>query len=183
MKKGIICFETGEFESYRTEYPFHALPLLQFLKSTMGVEFIYRQIATFEELKYYMKVIGARNDYGVVYFSFRGSPGNITLKGTGDIPLEMLAEETAGNEALLGRHVHFGSGDTLKCDEEEIVAFKRNVGARSVSGYTKVVDTTQTYINEMLYFHQIFRFSTVQTIKKHMEDYQPEIDKLGFQVY
>jgi hypothetical protein len=95
----------------------------------------------------------------------------------------MLAEESAGNESLLGRHVHFSSCETLKCDEEDIMYFKRNVGAKTVSGYTKEVDATQAYINEILYFNQIFRYSTVQTIKKHMENLQSEINKLGFQIY
>jgi hypothetical protein len=186
MEKGIICFETGEFAKYRTENQFYALPLLQFLESTMDIKYIYRQIATFEELRYYMKIIGAKhfqNDFGVVYFSFHGCPGSIALKGTGNISLDMLAEESAGNESLLGRHVHFSSCETLKCDEEDIMYFKRNVGAKTVSGYTKEVDATQAYINEILYFNQIFRYSTVQTIKKHMENLQSEINKLGFQIY
>lgn len=186
MEKGIICFETGEFAKYRTEDQFYALPLLHFLESTIGIKYIYRQIATFEELKYYMKIIGSthfQNNFGVVYFSFHGCPKNINLNGTGKISLEMLAAESAGNESFLGRHIHFSSCETLKCSEDEILSFKRNVGAKSVSGYTEKVNPTQAYINEIMYFHQIFSFSTVQTIKKHMADYQSQIDKLGFQIF
>ena len=32
MDKGIICFETGEFEKYRTTNQFAAQPLLEFMK-------------------------------------------------------------------------------------------------------------------------------------------------------
>ncbi len=41
MEKGIICFETGEFAKYSTENRFAALPLLEFMKQAMGIDFIY----------------------------------------------------------------------------------------------------------------------------------------------
>ena len=58
MEKGIICFETGEFAKYSTENQFTALPLLEFMKQAMGIDYIYRQIATHQELEYYLKKIG-----------------------------------------------------------------------------------------------------------------------------
>ena len=34
----------------------------------------------------------------------------------------------------------------------------------------------------LAYFHQIFLYSTVSTYKKHMADYQQQLNKLGFTI-
>ena len=105
MERGIICFETGEFAQRRTENEFYALPLLQFLESALGIPYIYRQIATRQELEYYLNKIGEQhyhNKFGVVYFSFHGEPENICLRRNGhdNISLEDLAEMGAISEAF-----------------------------------------------------------------------------------
>lgn len=187
MEKGIICFETGEFAKNSTENQFVALPLLEFMKQAMEIDFIYRQIATRQELEYYLKKIGEKrfqNKYDVVYFSFHGEPGNLCLTQNGKrrISFDDLVEMAVPHESFLHRHIHFSSCETLNCDEELIRRFKRNVGAKTVSGYTESVDSTAAFINELAYFHQIFLYSTVATYKKHMADYQQQLNKLGFTI-
>lgn len=177
MEKGIICFETGEFAKYSTKNQFAALPLLEFMKQAMSIDYIYRQIATRQELEYYLKKIGDKrfqNNFDVIYFCFHGEPGSLFLTQNGKslVSLDDLAEMAAPYESFLHRHIHFGSCETLNCDDEIIRRFKRNVGAKTVSGYTESVDSTAAFINELAYFHQIFLYSTVATYKKHMEDYQ-----------
>lgn len=177
MGKGIICFETGEFAKYSTKNQFAALPLLEFMKQAMSIDYIYRQIATRQELEYYLKKIGDKrfqNNFDVIYFCFHGEPGSLFLTQNGKslVSLDDLAEMAAPYESFLHRHIHFGSCETLNCDDEIIRRFKRNVGAKTVSGYTESVDSTAAFINELAYFHQIFLYSTVATYKKHMEDYQ-----------
>ena len=86
MEKGIICFETGEFAKYRTDNQFAALPLLEFMKKQMGIDYIYRQIVTRQELEYYLKKIADKhfqNKFSVVYFSFHGEPENLSLTQNG----------------------------------------------------------------------------------------------------
>lgn len=187
MVKGIICFETGEFAPYLTSDAFNAQPLLQFMESAMDVKVIYRHIATLEELTFYLKKIGEqhfRNQYDVVYFSSHGSKGNIKLIGAKKpVTLDMIAEVAKEHDSFKERHVHFSSCETFSCDDELIRQFKRSTGALTVSGYEETVDATQAYINELAYFHQLQSFSTVQTIKKHMGDYQSQLDKLGFKIY
>ena len=185
MEKGIICFETGQFNR-RNENEFYALPLLEFLKSAWGINFIYRPIATLQDLRFYFEQIGKtsnKNKYGIVYFSFHGSPENIFLPGSGNIPLSTIMEEAAATGAFDGRHVHFGTCETLDCEDNVIRDLKRNTGAKSISGYTEEVDSISAYINELAYFDQILRYSSKVTIKKHMEDYQTQLEKLGFCIY
>lgn len=183
MEKGIICFETCEFAKYSTENQFVALPLLEFMKQAMGIDFIYRQIATRQELEYYLKKIGDKQfqkKFDVVYFSFHGKPENLCFsqKRKRLVSFDDLAKIAAPYESFLHRHIHFSSCETLDCDDEIICRFKRNVGAKTVSGYTECVDSTAAFINELAYFHQIFLYSTVSTYKKHMADYQQQLNKL-----
>lgn len=187
MEKGIICFETGEFAKYSTENQFAALPLLEFMKQAMGIDYIYRQIATRQELEYYLKKIGEKrfqNKFNVVYFSFHGMPENlcITQNGNSLVSFDDLAEMSAPYESFLQRHIHFSSCETMNCDYEVIRSFKRKVGAKTVSGYTESVEPTAAFINELAYFHQIFLYTTIATYKKHMADYQQQLNKLGFTI-
>lgn len=186
MVNGIICFESGEFKSHLTKDEFYARPLLEFLEKTHTVQTIYRNIATLHELQFYFEKIGNKkfhNEYQAVYLSFHGAPQSINLKGSGNISLEAIAEEAAATDAFTNRHVHFSSCHTLDCDERIIRDFKRTTGAKSVSGYTKVVDTVSAYINELAYFDQLIRYETGATVKKHMADYQSQLNKLGFCIY
>lgn len=187
MEKGIICFETGEFAKYRTENQFAALPLLEFMKRQMGIDYIYRQIATRQELEYYLKKIGDKhfqNKFGVVYLSFHGMPENICLSqnGKNNVSFDDLAEMVMPYESFLNRHIHFSSCETMNCDDAIARRFKRKTGAKTVSGYTETVDSTAAFINELAYFHQIFLYSTLSTIKKHMADYRNQLSKLGFTI-
>ncbi|MBD5234661.1 MAG: hypothetical protein HDS65_10895 [Bacteroidales bacterium] len=188
MRKGIICLETGEFEKYRTEDQFKAQPLLEFMKQAKIIDdYIYRQIATRQELEYYLKKIGDKhylNKYGVVYFSFHGEPENICLSqnGKNNVSFEDIAEMVAPYDSFKDRHIHFSSCETLNCEDAVIKQFKRNTGAKSVSGYTEEVDVVGAFINELAYFHQIFSDWTMYTVKKHMSDYQKQLCKLGFTI-
>ncbi len=119
-----------------------------------------------------------------MYFCFHGEPENLCLSqnGKNKVSFDDLAEMAAPYESFISRHIHFGSCETLNCEEEIIRRFKRNVGAKTVSGYTECVDSTAAFINELAYFHQIFSYSTLTTIKKHMVDYQKQLSKLGFTI-
>ena len=187
MEKGLICIQTGEFAKYRTDNQFAALPLLEFMKQQMGIDYIYRQIVTRQELEYYLKKIADKhfqNKFSVVYFSFHGEPENLSLtqNGKNNISLNDIADMVAPYESFLNRHIHFSTCETLKCDEEIIKRFKKIVGAKTVSGYTECVDSTAAFINELAYFHQIFNYTSIATYKKHMADYQNQLNKLGFTI-
>lgn len=184
MINGIICLETGEFEPRRTTDEFYALPLLQFMEKALGIHFIYRHVATIEELEYYIRKIGEqrfKNKFDVIYFSCHGSRGSIYLGGK-SINLDQLRDMAEPFKSFQSRHIHFGSCETLDEDEQIIKTFKRQVEAASVSGYTREDDSIQAYINELAYFHQLFLWKGISTVRNHMEDYQHQLDNLGFEI-
>lgn len=188
MEKRIICFDTGEIKGVQTEKEFSVLPLLQFMESAWDIKYVYRQIVTFQEMVYYFKQIGDSRfqkdcNYGVVYFNFPGFPESVLLRGSGNIPLDSIAEEAAATNALLNKHVHWGFCKTLCCDDNTIHRFKCNTGARSVSGYTETVNSVSAYINELAYFCQIFQKGTVTTIKTRMNDFPSQLLQSGFCIY
>lgn len=185
MKTGIICFETGQFRSYNTDNVFYAQPLLQFLEQAWHIPYIYRQIASIEDFKYYFKKISQthfQSKYGIIYFSFHGDSANIQLP-TGNVSLNEIAEIATKYDTFNGRHIHFSSCDTLKCDKELIRSFKKETKAETVSGYTACIDCVQSSVNELAYFDQIFQYKTVGTISNHMQNYQEILDKLGFCIF
>ena len=62
MGKGIICIETEwEITTKASRRYLNSEPLLQFLSKTHGVPYIYRKVATIEELKYYFKHLAKKN--------------------------------------------------------------------------------------------------------------------------
>lgn len=185
MKTGIICFETGQFRSYNTDNEFYAQPLLQYLEQAWHIPYIYRQIVSIEDFEYYFKKIAQthfQDKYGIIYFSFHGDPSNIQLPTT-NVSLNEIAEIAAKYKTFNGRHIHFSSCETMKCDEDVIRRFKRVTKAETVSGYTTCVDSVQSSVNELAYFDQIFQYKTVGTIANHMQNYQEILDKLGFLIF
>lgn len=185
MKNGIICFETGQFRDYNTDNEFYAFPLLQYLEQARHIQYIYRQIASIEDFKYYFKKISQsrfQDKYGIIYFSFHGNSAGIQLPD-GDVSLNEIANIAAEFGAFEGRHIHFSSCETLKCNEDLIKRFKRKTKAETVSGYTTCVDCVKSSVNELAYFDQIFNYKTVGTVAKHMHNYQAILDELGFCIF
>ena len=185
MKKGIICFETGQFRSHNTDNEFYALPLLQYLEQAWHIPYIYRQIASAEDFEYYFKKISQphfQNKYGIIYFSFHGDSANIQLP-TGNVSLNEIADMAAEYDAFKDRHIHFSSCETMNCDEDIIRNFKRITKAETVSGYTECVNSVKASVNELAYFDQILSYKTVGTVAKHMQGYQEILDKLGFRIF
>ena len=65
-----------------------------------------------------------------------------------DLDLMAFAEKEENLGIFEGRNVHFGSCSTLKMREEDIKIFKQLTKARMITGYTKDVDLTSSFIFE-----------------------------------
>lgn len=156
---GIICLETEwEHTSPKNKMPLHTEPLLEFLGKAWKRKFIYRRVATFSEMLYYLKKFNTKKnkaDYPIFYLSFHGDTQSIFLEAGSLITLDRLVKMADG--CFEGRHVHFSSCRTLLGGEKQLLEFKKAAGAKSVSGYTKKVDGVLSAINDIAYIDQIFR--------------------------
>lgn len=188
MKKhrGIICLETEwSFNDKKIKDPITSEPLLEFLKSYYGFEYIYRRVATLGELEYYLHEFSKKtfNKYTIFYFCFHGNTQCIHLEGDNiDLSLNKLINHV-GN-AFENKIIHFSSCRTLLGSTNSIIEFKKAVGARLVSGYTKSVDITMSAINDIAYFDQLQKRTNIGTTEKAMQKYYGDLGKeLGFKVY
>lgn len=184
MKSGIICLET-EWEHTRraNRRPLRTEPLLEFVRKLHDCSVIYRRIATWSELVYYMDRFSMREykDYRVVYLSFHGMEGAICLEGEKEkVTLDDLADNS--NSFFADRSVHFSSCETFHLENRDLRKFKKDIGAEILSGYTTSVDGALSAINDIAYFNQLFEYDfSKMKVKKAMSKYYGELgEKLGF---
>lgn len=152
MIKGIICIESElQVTSRGHRLTLNSEPLIRFIHEMYEIPYIYRRVATLSELKYYLKEFRKKeykNNYDVLYFSFHGNTRAIQLEGEKKLlTLNELVE--IEEDVFVDRVVHFSSCRTLLGDEQKLKDFKNSSGAKSVSGYTKSVDSALSAIHDV----------------------------------
>ena len=126
------------------------LPLLDFLENAINIEYTFRQVATESDFNYYIDHLQqpSYNAYDLIYLCFHGQKKCICFADKTDLALMAFAEKDENLGIFEGRNVHFGSCSTLKMREEDIKMFKQLTKARMITGYTKDVDLTSSFIFE-----------------------------------
>ena len=132
-KHGIFCIE-GEWESNLQDQT-STRPLIEFLaNSDNHITPIYRRVATIESFSYFAARWNKYPKHTVGYFTFHGEKGSLCL-GAERLKLSALGERLAGS--CKGKHIVFGSCRTLDVPNDQLIAFRKQTAARSVSGYKK----------------------------------------------
>ena len=169
MDNKIFCLETEWEQSvYDLTHDTQARPMLEFLKSSNNIDFIFRQVATKADFDYYISHLkqASYKNYTIVYLCFHGLKGLISFadyrrnSDKGNYDLMDLAEDNP--QIFDNKIVHFGSCKTLNMNTDEIVEFKKQTGALMVTGYECSVEMTGSFIFEAwllntLYKHPNFR--------------------------
>ena len=206
-RAGILCLETIWFDEVDNPSTRH---LLDLLKSLSGTPYVYRDISTAEEFRFHLGRWVGRNtlkkdyalgDYGVLYLGFHGGPGEISLRDDlshradeddTDVDLDKIAEyllEEAKYDCS-GTVVHFASCSVLR-SHARVREFKDKVGAAGVSGYTRSVESIQSWSFELMYLDLLSRRSawnsgTLDTLwsQRIMEkpEYRGLAEHLGFKI-
>ena len=189
MNKGIICIETEWEHTVKAHrLQIHTEPLLEFVQKLHGLDIIYRRIATWNELEYYLKRFSLQqyDNYQIMYLSFHGDKGGIFLEGEKGrdafVSLEKLSK--VANGVFENRIVHFSSCETLQLNDFELIKFKKNVNADILSGYTTKVDGALSAINDIAYMDQlILNDYSKRKTKYAMNKYYGDLNKsLGFTI-
>lgn len=159
---------------------------MKFVGEMYGVPYIYRRVATFEELKYYLEQFSKKeymNNYSILYFSFHGNTHAIHLEGEkDDLQLDTLLE--IGGNVFENRLVHFSSCRTLLGSTLKAEAFKANSKAKILSGYTKSVDSSLSAIHDIALFGEYLTKVRSGTIFNSLEkNFRGLEDTLGFIYY
>lgn len=187
MVRKIFCLETEWCQNvHDLKRPSTVLPLLEFIKNAEKVEYTFRQVATNEDFKYYINHLfkATYESFENIYLCFHGSPHEIAFVDTNSLDLLTFAEENKG--IFNGKNVHFGSCSTLRMSDEEVLEFKSLTKARMVTGYTKRVEFTSSFIFEAWLLKTISRRTGLggKRLKALAEKEMPYFCKLfGFKAY
>ena len=185
--KGIICIETEwQITTKGNRRSLNSEPLIKFISEMNKVPYLYRHVATLSELTYYLKQFQKKeyvDRYGILYFSFHGLPHVICLEGEKEsISLEELQE--IGGNVFRNRYVHFSSCRTLWGSDSYALKFKNETGAKTLTGYTKNVDTDLSAIHDVALISEIIKRTQIPPIFRFLkEKYEGLERKLGFVYY
>lgn len=135
-KHGIFCIE-GEWESDLSDQS-SIRPLVDFLANSDAlIAPIYRRVATSESFAYFVKQWKEYPNHTIGYFSFHGAKGSLSL---GKERLDLAALGKLLEDSCHEKHIVLSSCQTLSVPNEVLEVFRKQTGARSVSGYTKSPD-------------------------------------------
>ena len=189
MKTGIICIET-EFELTTKERSrnMDTESLLRFMEEGHQIPYIYRRVATLGELKYYLRKfaqVDYMRKYQILYFSFHGKTHLIELEGERANNRQLTLEELAeiGGPVFEGRFVHFSSCFTMNGSDSVAIKFKKETGAKLLSGYSKSVDTVRSAIHDICVFDTFLSYMQIPSILNRLEKtYSGLSEELGFKI-
>jgi hypothetical protein len=187
MKK-IFCLETewNFSETKRMRDKSSILPLLQFLEESMDIEFIFRKVASREDLKYYLYQLKYKTykDFQIVYLAFHGNSKSIEMPSEPNNPLTLDELSEISNNQFEDKIIHFGSCRTLNTSQKTIIDFKHQTGAKIVSGYSKSVDFMKSSILDFAYMSELASTQKLSTIENKMERlYNNLMNDLGFKIF
>ncbi|NPD82140.1 hypothetical protein HPS57_09170 [Prevotella sp. PINT] len=179
---GIICVET-EFEVTKSKNKLNTNSehLTKYISEEFGIPYIYRRVATIEEFKYYIKQFKKKEyqKYNIVYFSFHGDTHSICFEGSGTYDMNELSGICEG--CFEDKYVHFGSCRTLLGTEDVVRMFIEKTGARSVSGYTKSVNSSLCAIHDLGLIRELLTRKSLTPLFKNLRHLYSGLEKaLGF---
>ena len=186
MKK-VFCLETEwDSSAKRMRDKMSVRPLLDFLDQSERVEYVFRNVASREDLKYYLKQLNYKTykDYQIIYLAFHGSSKSIDIPSEPNNSLSFIELADISKGVFQDRIIHFGSCKTLNTSDRIIQEFKEKTGAELISGYTKTIDFIRSAIMDIAYFSELVRITNNGTIEKRMDKLYGNLKKeLGFKIF
>lgn len=177
----IFCLET-EFREKDLKNTASAEGVLRYMADYDDFEYIYKKAPTLDAFDYYLdRVLKPKyKAYTLIYMPTHASPGAIDFANKDYLDIEDLANKYEGR--FDGRIIHFGGCSLLNLNEIDLMAIKKKLGAKLITGYTKNVSSIQAIAFEILLFSSLQRYvSKLTYIQKYMYKEHPFLAKeLGF---
>jgi hypothetical protein len=171
--KGVFCLE-GDW-SYKIHKASTVEPILSLLSKwdPYYVPYIHRDIATRDELEYYLLRWTRKSlaRYPILYLAFHGDSERLLF---GDVRYSrntVTLDDVAGvlEARCRGRIIYFASCSTLKLHGNLIRGFLKRTGALAVCGYRKEVDWLDATAFELMVFGAMQRGSLTSRGARAME--------------
>ena len=168
--KHIFCLDVNSKQDLRDKSSI--LSALVFMKQNFGIDYIYKQCGTKENLQYYLNQWKLRkySAYSIGYLSFHGFPGSIQV-GKEHLYLEELAEMM--EDSCRDKIIHFGSCLTLDIEHRKILRFLDKTGALCVCGYRSEINFLESTVFDMLLMDLFQQYKEVSVLKRKIfSDYR-----------
>lgn len=135
-KPGIFCVE-GQWGALDEQES--VLPILELLNRLGKARFIHKDVATPEEMGFYLSRWRLRQyaGYSVAYFAMHGDSSKLWLADGQPLELAELGAQLEGR--CHGRRIYFGSCSVLR-SPIRISEFVKQTGAELVCGFSRSVD-------------------------------------------
>lgn len=141
-RNGVFCVE-GQWHRKLDEGG-SVLPTLELLERLGKLRYIHKDVATREELRFFLKkwALSQYAGYRVGFFAMHGQPGSLCLSDSCSVDLAEVSEPLAGR--CEGRRLYFGSCSVMRSPDAQLVDFLKTTGAAMVCGYTKSIDWVES---------------------------------------
>lgn len=135
---GIFCVEGQWHRDLRERGS--VLPTLELLERCGAIRFIHRNVATPDELGFFLNrwMLRQYADYNVGFFAMHGEPTKLCLTDWHHVELATVADQLEGQ--CTGKRFYFGSCSVLKASDAKLREFLSITGASLICGYTRSVD-------------------------------------------
>jgi len=186
-KSGIFSLE-GDWEEDLQD-PTSVWPLLQLLKDVEGIPYVHRQVATREQLSYYVDRWQQYPNHPILYLAFHGVEGyiDLTRESSDDSYVSLDALAAVLEDRCAGRLVHFSSCHTLQVRREELQVFMARTKALAVCGYLRKVDFVESSALELLWLTELQKggisIGSLTTAHERLMALMPGlVEELGFEL-
>lgn len=135
-KPGIFCVE-GQWGALDEQES--VLPILELLDRLGKARFIHKDVATPEEMSFYLSrwLLRQYAGYSVAYFAMHGETSRLWLTDKQPLELDELGALLEGR--CHGRRIYFGSCSVLRAPVR-LAEFVEQTGAELVCGFSQSVD-------------------------------------------
>ncbi len=186
--KGIFCLEISDwFGTMKKKNTIE--PVLELLHhSPLEVPYIHRDVATKEELNFYLKkwTLAEYRSYPILFLAFHGAPGEIFLAQNNKV-IRINELLKILKERCHRKIIHFGACSVLDLKTNVLKKLLSSFGALAISGYSAEVDWITSTVFEMLFLAELQKNAMTKAganaVKKRIREIAPRLSKkLGFKM-
>jgi hypothetical protein len=134
-------------------------PVLELLKVNAGVNYIYRDCSTLEEMQFLIEKWRQKSyaAYKILYLAFHGCERMLLIDHRHHLTLEQLGEQLAGR--CQGRLIYFGACSVLAVGRRSVRRFLHASGAKAVCGYATDVEWMKSAALDLIAMSELQKFS------------------------
>jgi len=181
-KGGVFCVE-GQWHRDLGDQS-SVLPTLELLHRLQAIRFIHKDVATREELAYFLDrwLLRQYADYKVGFFAMHGVPSKLCLTDRDTVELDEVAGMMAGR--CEGRRLYFGSCSLLRASDGRLHDFLAATGASMICGYTRDIDWVESAAFETVVLQILANGDRHDAVERRMGStaWAPLAAYLGFRI-